>query len=67
MDCKEERGLSGPSSMTQFEVRDGRWNETYAKLQTLCFKVQQFLLANPDAAEKVEITKQDIKSFLETE
>lgn len=57
-------GMTGPSSITYFEIRHGGWNEKYAVLQALCFGVQKFLLENPEIARKIEITQFNIKSYL---
>ena len=64
---KGDTGISGPSSETYFEIRNGKWDEKYAELQTLCFTIQKFLLKNPEIAAKVEITTSNMKSFLEAE
>lgn len=64
---KGNTGISGPSSETYFETRNGRWNEKYAELQALCFTIQKFLVKNPEIAAKVEITTSNMKSFLEAE
>lgn len=63
MHGKEEGGLSGPSSVTFFEVKGERWTKEYAELQSLCFRVMRFLKENPEIATKVIITKHDMRSM----
>ena len=63
MNGGEEGGLSGPSSVTFFEVKDERWTKKYAELQSLCFKVMRFLEENPEIAAKVIITNHDMRSM----
>ncbi len=61
---KGEPGIAGPSSMSHFEVKDECWTEEYAKLDSLCITVLNFLEEHPELASKVEITKECIKSAL---
>jgi len=59
-----EQGMSGPTSMTDFEIRDGSWTDKHVELENLCISVLNFLHNNPEIAERVEITKKTIKSSL---
>lgn len=54
----ENTGISGPLSITNFEVVDGIWTREYAELQ------MQFMQEHPDIAAKVEVTSRGISSKL---
>lgn len=59
------QGISGPTSMTHFEVKDGCWTEEYAKLDSLCVMILDFINEHPDVAAEVRITKDSIRSMLQ--
>ena len=60
----ENTGISGPLSITNFEVVDGIWTREYAELQKRCMGVMQFMQEHPDIAAKVEVTRRGISSKL---
>ena len=62
MNSREVQGMSGPTSMTQFEIPSGKWTQQHAELNGLCVKILNFLNEYPDIASKVEITKDLIRS-----
>lgn len=58
------KGVSGPTSITNFEISDGGvWTEKHAILNGLCIQILNFLKENPEIASRVEITKENIRSF----
>ena len=56
-------GIPGPTSMTNFEIPDGIWTEKHGVLNGLCVQILNYLNENPELASRVEITKEDIRSF----
>ena len=56
-------GIPGPTSMTNFEILDGIWTEKHGVLNGLCVQILNYLNENPELASRVEITKEDIRSF----
>ena len=64
MNSQGVQGMSGPTSMTQFEIPSGKWTQQHAELNGLCVKILNFLNENPDIASKVEITRNLIVSAL---
>ncbi|MCH4280138.1 hypothetical protein LQE94_08910 [Mediterraneibacter sp. NSJ-151] len=61
MGVLEKNGISGPTSMTDFELKDGCWTEECAELQNWCINVMKFLSSHPNLSTKVEITRNSIK------
>lgn len=55
-------GMSGPTGMTDFELKDGCWSMEYVELQGLCVEIINFMEKHPDLATKIEITRHSIKS-----
>lgn len=45
---KGEQGMSGPTSITQFEIKDGSWTQKHVELDSLCLAVLKFLEKNPE-------------------
>ena len=67
MSCNGEegwQGMSGPTSMTDFEIQDGCWKQEHVELQNLCLRIKNFIGSHPDIASKVEITKHTMKSTI---
>lgn len=60
-----ESGMSGPASMTHFEIRDGRWRQEHVELENLCISVLNFIRKNPELVTKVEIQTDSIRSYME--
>lgn len=61
---KGKQGMSGPTSLMEFELKDGNWTEKYVELENLCLAIVNFINHNPELSTKVEITEEYIRSFI---
>lgn len=64
MSWNGEQGMSGPTSMTKFEIKDGCWSKEYAELNGLCIQILNFLNEHSELSSTIVITKSSIISVL---